>query len=455
MKTFAELGLSEPILRALSTEGFSVATPIQEQSIPVLMAGKDLLGIAQTGTGKTAAFALPLLEGLKKGRKPLPKAPSHLILAPTRELAAQIAQTLERLGRPLQVRVGLVVGGAKPGPQIRALGLGLDILVATPGRLMDHMQAGHVRLDHTRSVVLDEADQMMDLGFLPAIQQILSKLPRPRQTALFSATMPPEIRRLGQEFLTNPVEVSVAPAAQPIAKIQQTLLLANQGDKAQTLVGLLETEPVNQAIVFTRTKHGADRLEKTLRAKGVNAQAIHGDKNQGQRDRALAAFRSGRVHVLVATDVAARGIDVEAVTHVFNYDLPNVPEAYVHRIGRTGRNGREGHAISLCDPSEYGLVLQIERLTQVRLLPDGVRRPSPVRGFKTGSGRPNSSGQKQHQRRANAPKPHAVSSSSPSSPHAGPRSASGTGAGAGRGAFRPGARTGADSGAGRPGRKAA
>lgn len=446
MKTFSELGLSEPLLRALSAEGFTNATPIQAQAIPVLMSGKDLLGIAQTGTGKTAAFALPILEGLKKGRKTMPKAPAHLILAPTRELAAQIAQTLERLGRPVSARVGLVVGGAKPGPQIRALGLGLDILVATPGRLMDHMQARHVRLDHTRSVVLDEADQMMDLGFLPAIRQILSQLPTARQTALFSATMPPEIRKLGQEFLTTPVEVSVASAAQPIAKIQQTLLLAAQGEKAQTLVGLLETEPVNQAIVFTRTKHGADRLEKTLRAKGVNAQAIHGDKNQGQRDRALAAFRSGRVHVLVATDVAARGIDVEAVTHVFNYDLPNVPEAYVHRIGRTGRNGREGHAISLCDPSEYGLVLQIERLTHVRLLPDGVRRPTPVRSLKTSSGRPNSSGQKPYQRRADAPRPHAVKSSGARG--SGPVSA-------GRGGQRPVARTGADSGHGRPGRKAA
>jgi len=350
-----------------------------------MLAGQDVLGIAQTGTGKTAAFVLPLLHQLAVSRKSpmaprMPKSCKALILAPTRELASQILDSVRTYGRHLHLSSALVVGGANPSPQIRALSQGLDVLVATPGRLLDHLQARHARLDQTQTIVLDEADQMMDLGFMPAIRDLLSRLPKTRQTLLLSATMPPDIRRLADEFLRNPAEVSVSPQAKPIERIEQHLVMVDPGKKPEALLDLLAAPEIEQAIVFTRTKHGADRVHKHIRDHGHFAVSIHGDKTQGQRDRALAAFRAGKMRVLVATDVAARGIDIDTVTHVVNYDLPIIPEAYVHRIGRTGRAGRSGTAFSLCEPSEVGLVIQIERLTGLVLLPESARRQRPRPG---------------------------------------------------------------------------
>lgn len=381
MKSFADLGLAEPILRAVAAEGYTNPTPIQAAVIPLMMSGKDVLGIAQTGTGKTAAFVLPLLHRLvalkQSGATLMPKSCQALVLAPTRELAGQIVESIRTYGKFLRLSTALVVGGAKAGPQIRALMPGVDILVATPGRLTDHLQSKHVRLDQTQAVVLDEADQMMDLGFMPQIRDLLARLPRQRQTLLLSATMPREIRGLADQFLNQPQEISVAPTAKPIERIEQSLLIVDPGKKPDTLVELLADDAIDQAIVFVRTKHGADRVQQVVKHAGHYSVAIHGDKTQGQRDRALAMFREGKIKVLVATDIAARGIDVDGVSHVFNYDLPNVPEAYVHRIGRTARAGRSGHAISLCDKSEIGLALQIERLTGARLLPDSVRNTRP------------------------------------------------------------------------------
>ncbi len=381
MKSFADLGLAEPILRAVAAEGYTTPTPIQSAVIPVMMSGKDVLGIAQTGTGKTAAFVLPLLQRLvavrQAGSTLMPKSCQALILAPTRELAAQILESIRGYGKFLHLSTALVVGGARAGPQIRALMPGVDILVATPGRLNDHLQSKHVRLDQTQAVVLDEADQMMDLGFMPQIRDLLARLPRQRQTLLFSATMPREIRGLADQFLNQPQEISVAPTAKPIERIEQSLVIVDAGKKPETLVALLADDAIDQAIVFVRTKHGADRVQQIVKQAGHYTVAIHGDKTQGQRDRALAMFREGKIKILVATDIAARGIDVDGVSHIFNYDLPNIPEAYVHRIGRTARAGRSGHAISLCDRSEIGLALQIERLTGARLLPDAVRSARP------------------------------------------------------------------------------
>ncbi len=416
MTTFTDLGLAEPILKSIATEGYDTPTPIQAQVIPLMLAGQDVLGIAQTGTGKTAAFVLPLLHKLESQRKTplqprMPKSCKALILAPTRELANQILESVRTYGRHLHLTSALVVGGANPSPQIRALSQGLDILVATPGRLLDHLQAKHARLDQTHTIVLDEADQMMDLGFMPAIRDLLARLPKSRQTLLLSATMPADIRRLADEFLQNPAEVSVAQHSKPIERIAQHLIMVDPGKKPEALLDLLAAPDVEQAIVFTRTKHGAERVQKHIRDHGHFSVSIHGDKTQGQRDRALAAFRSGKMRVLVATDVAARGIDIDTVTHVVNYDMPIIPEAYVHRIGRTGRAGRSGTAYSLCEPSEVGLAIQIERLTGQTLLPEGVRRQrpgGPRPGFKPG-GKPG--GKSSHKpsakpaQRASGPRP--------------------------------------------------
>jgi len=397
LNNFASLGLAEPILRAVSEQNYEHPTPIQAEVIPAMLAQHDVLGIAQTGTGKTAAFVLPLLHRLSaempSALKPrMPKSCKALILAPTRELANQILESVRTYGKHLRLSSALVVGGASAGPQIRALAPGVDVLVATPGRLLDHLQARHVRLDQAHSVILDEADQMMDLGFMPAIRDLLSRLPKKRQTVLLSATMPTEIRTLADQFLHSPTEVRVASASKPIAKIEQRLVLVDPGKKPETLIDLLADSEIEQAIVFTRTKHGADRVHKLCRDFGHYAMAIHGNKSQAQRDKALLAFRQGKVKVLVATDVAARGIDVDTVSHVFNYDLPNIPEAYVHRIGRTGRAGRSGIAVSLCEPNEQGLARQIERLTGTRLLPDSVRNQRPARRSGSGSFRSKPSG---------------------------------------------------------------
>ncbi len=363
LKQFSDLGLTEEILHAVKAEGYTTPTPIQAKVIPNMLAGRDIVGIAQTGTGKTAAFVLPLLHRIKSARaRPASKRCSTLILAPTRELAAQIIDSIGAYGRAIRHSKALVIGGAKPRPQIRAMARGVDIIVATPGRLEDHMSSGAIRLDHTTTVILDEADQMMDLGFLPAIRRIMAKLPPKRQTLLLSATMPKQIRGLANDFLKDPSEISVAPQARPIELINQKVFLVDKPGKRRLLADLLGHEDVRRAIVFTRTKHGADKVMRHLQKAGFSTAAIHGNKRQGQRERTLADFRSGRINILVATDIAARGIDVDDISHVVNFELPNVPEAYVHRIGRTARAGKSGVAFSLCDSTERGCLRDIEKL---------------------------------------------------------------------------------------------
>ena len=366
---FTDLGLAEPILRAVSAEGYTTPTPIQAAAIPVVLSGRDLVGIAQTGTGKTAAFVLPILDALARDRRRAePKGCRALVLAPTRELAAQIADAVKTYGRNLRPSVAVIVGGVRPGPQIKAMAMGVDIVIATPGRLEDHMRGNAIRLERTGVAVLDEADQMLDLGFIPAIRRILARMKPDRQTMLFSATMPPPIRALANEFLRDPAEVAVTVVSRPIERIEQSVVLVEAAAKRNALVDLLDGPDVDRAIVFTRTKHGADKVCLHLEKAGVTAAAIHGNKSQPQRERALAAFKDGRVRVMVATDIAARGIDIDDVSHVINFELPNVPESYVHRIGRTARAGRSGIAISLCDQSERPLLRDIERLIG-RILP--------------------------------------------------------------------------------------
>ena len=366
MTTFQDLGLAETILRAFQHEGYTSPTPIQAQSIPTLLQGHDLLGIAQTGTGKTAAFAAPILHRLlAENIRPQPKTVRALILAPTRELAAQIADSFKTYGRFARLSVGVVVGGVSLGPQRELLNRGLDILVATPGRLLDHMSNGMVKLDQTKIVVLDEADHMLDLGFVIPIRKILAKLPKQRQSLFFSATMPSEIAKLANEMLRDPIEVKVTPVATTVERITQEVFYIETARKRDILVELLKRDEVKRTIVFTRTKRGADKVAHHLEACGLPAAAIHGNKSQSQRQKALDAFRAGRTPTLVATDIAARGIDVDGVTHVVNYELPDVPESYVHRIGRTARAGADGAAFSLCDHEERHLLRQIERLIRL------------------------------------------------------------------------------------------
>ena len=367
MTKFLDLGLPETLLRALEREGYDTPTPIQAQSIPPLLQGRDLLGVAQTGTGKTAAFALPILARLiADRRRPGPGAVRILVLAPTRELAAQIAESFRAYGQFLRpaLGVGVIVGGVGQRPQIDMLARGVEVLVATPGRLLDHMACGRVKLDATEVLVLDEADHMLDLGFIIPIRRIVAKLPKSRQTLLFSATMPKEIAGLAAEQLHNPAQVSVAPAATTVERVDQRVVFVDGAAKRDILVELMRDAAVSRAIVFTRTKRGADRVAEHLETAGVGAAAIHGNKSQNQRTRALEGFRHGDMRVLVATDIAARGIDIDGVTHIVNYELPEVPETYVHRIGRTARAGASGRAISLCDNAERPLLRQIEKLTR-------------------------------------------------------------------------------------------
>jgi len=351
-----------------------------------MLAERDVLGTAQTGTGKTAAFVLPLLDRLKaQTSRPKSRRCRALILAPTRELAAQITDTIRMLGRHVRPSVALIVGGARPEPQIRTMARGVDIVVATPGRLLDHMGTGAVQLDDVSTFVLDEADQMLDLGFMPAIRRIVAAIPNARQSVLLSATMPKPIRQLAHELLTDPVEIAVGPVSRPIDQVDQRIVHVDGPTKRRVLLELLNDATVERAIVFTRTKRGADHLHRHLEGAGHAAAAIHGNKSQRDRDRTLAAFRSGSVKLLVATDIAARGIDVDGVSHVVNYDLPAVPEAYVHRIGRTARAGRSGIAISLCDPTERNLLRGIERLIGRSLGGDGGEaRPQPAARSETG-----------------------------------------------------------------------
>jgi ATP-dependent RNA helicase RhlE len=365
---FSDLGLTEVLLRALQHAGYATPTPIQARAIPPLLEGRDLLGIAQTGTGKTAAFALPIIDRLLRTRtRPAPRSVRSLILAPTRELAAQISESFRTYGRFAQISVATIVGGVGHGPQIKALSRGLDVLVATPGRLIDHLSSGNLRLDMTEVIVLDEADHMLDLGFILPIRQILARLPKERQSLFFSATMPKEIATLAGEILRDPTEVKVTPIATTAERIAQEVYLVEGAGKRGLLVELLERPEFRRTIVFTRTKRGADRVSEYLEAAGITAAAIHGNKSQNQRQRALEGFRVGHTRVLVATDIAARGIDIDGVTHVINFELPEVPEAYVHRIGRTARAGADGAAVSLCDETERGLLRAIEKLTRQTL----------------------------------------------------------------------------------------
>jgi ATP-dependent RNA helicase RhlE len=362
---FTDLGLVKPLLKALAEENYTVPTPIQAQAIPFVLAGRDLLGIAQTGTGKTAAFALPILQRLAADPKPAPRRGARvLVLAPTRELASQIGESFRTYGRHMGLTVAVVFGGVKYGAQVKALAGGIDVLVATPGRLIDHIQEKVANLGAVEIFVLDEADQMLDLGFLPPIRKIVATLPKQRQNLFFSATMPTEIGKLAAELLTDPAKVSVAPQATTVARIQQSVLFVETDRKRHLLADLLSDAKMARTLVFTRTKRGADRVAKYLEQSGIAADAIHGDKSQGQRERALAAFKAGKVRALIATDIAARGIDVDAVTHVVNFDLPNVPESYVHRIGRTARAGADGSAISLVSNDERSLLKDIEKVTR-------------------------------------------------------------------------------------------
>ena len=371
MTTFNDLGLAEPILRAVSAEGYKTPTPIQAQAIPPLMKGQDVIGIAQTGTGKTASFVLPLLHQIaERKRRCMPRMCNALILSPTRELASQIVENIRNYSTFTKIKAALIVGGVSPKSQIQALNAGADIVVATPGRLLDHINSGAIMLFKTNTLVIDEADQMLDLGFLPDIRRIVGKLPDNRQTALLSATMPSQIRKLADDLLTKPVEIKVAAFSRPVERIAQSVRHVAKADKRRILTEILSDKAVERTVVFTRTKRGADRVCKHLIAANLNAASIHGDKSQGQRDRAMNAFRSGKTSILVATDVAARGIDIDDVSHVVNFEIPNVPESYVHRIGRTARAGRSGVAISLCDPSEKALLKDIERLIGSKLQSD-------------------------------------------------------------------------------------
>ncbi len=362
LPTFAELGLNPLILQALANENYTHPTPIQAQALPVVMAGKDIIALAQTGTGKTAAFTLPLLHILRGDHQRSTRRGSRaLILTPTRELAMQILGRISAYSTDMRMRTCLIVGGMPMGPQIRKMNDGADIIVATPGRLLDHMNQGTVHLQDTTIVVLDEADQMMDMGFAPALKEISDALPEARQTLMFSATMPPAIRALAKTFLKDPVEIKTANTGQSIDRVVQKAFLLDASNKKIKITHLLLDPVVTSAIVFTRTKFGADRLEKHLNMYGITSSAIHGDKSQNKRTRALDLFKQGRVKVLVATDVAARGIDVSNVSHVINFELPNVSETYLHRIGRTGRAGAEGTAWSLVDKTEKSYLRDIEK----------------------------------------------------------------------------------------------
>jgi ATP-dependent RNA helicase RhlE len=368
LPTFTALGLSEGLLRALDSAGYDKPTPIQAQAIPPLLEGRDLLGLAQTGTGKTAAFVLPLLQRLGENRRhPLARSTRALILTPTRELATQISESIRTYGRHTGLRHAVIMGGVSQRLQVKAMARGVDILIATPGRLIDLVQQRQVDLGRAGYLVLDEADRMLDMGFVRDVRRLIALLPKGAQSMLFSATMPKEVARLAGEILNDPVRVEIAAKSVAVDRIEQRVHHAERNEKRRLLTDLLADPDMSRVIVFTRTKRGADRVTKQLAAGGVHAAAIHGDKSQGQRERALDNFRRGKSRVLVATDIVARGIDVDDVTHVINYELPNDPESYVHRIGRTARAGASGVAISFCDAEERDHLRGIERLIKQRL----------------------------------------------------------------------------------------
>lgn len=393
---FDMLGLHPRLISKLAEQGITDPTPIQAKAIPHAMNGRDVMGLAQTGTGKTAAFGLPMAHMLlTAGTKPDPKSVRGLILAPTRELAKQISDNLRAYTDGAHLKINLVVGGASINPQIQRLGRGTDLLVATPGRLIDLLDRKAVRLDQTQFLVLDEADQMLDLGFIHALRRIAPLLPKQRQTMLFSATMPKQMNELAQAYLTDPIRVETAPPGKPADKIEQGVHFIDQSAKTKLLISYLDKHRDDQALVFSRTKHGAERLMKALANAGFAASSIHGNKSQGQRDRAIVAFKAGDLRVLVATDVAARGLDIPGVRYVYNFDLPNVPDNYVHRIGRTARAGRDGTAIAFCSPEEMSELRAIEKTMKKSIPILGGTEWEPVGGFKGAKkpgGRPGGNG---------------------------------------------------------------
>jgi superfamily II DNA/RNA helicase len=403
LTSFQDFGLADAITRALREEGYQTPTPIQAQTIPFALKGRDVIGIAQTGTGKTAAFALPILHRLLERRlKVPPKACRVVVLSPTRELSGQILESFNAYGRHIGVTSALAIGGVPMGRQVRALMSGVEILVATPGRLIDLVQSNALRLGQVEFLVLDEADRMLDMGFINDIRKIVAKLPAKRQTLFFSATMPKDIAELASQMLHDPARVAVTPVSSTAERITQRIIQVDHSAKATHLAELLTKEPIERALVFTRTKHGADKVVKGLAKAGIASNAIHGNKSQNHRERVLAAFRSGEIRTLVATDIAARGIDVDGISHVVNFDLPNVPETYVHRIGRTARAGAEGTAISLiAGAEEMAYLRDIERLIRIALPREDRRTP----GHREQSHREQSHREPSH-RDAVAPSPH-------------------------------------------------
>jgi ATP-dependent RNA helicase RhlE len=376
LTSFQDFGLADPIERALKEENYVTPTPIQAQTIPVALTGKDVVGIAQTGTGKTAAFALPILHRLIHPRKQVaPKSCRVLVLSPTRELSGQILDSFEAYGRHLRLKTALAIGGVPMGRQVRSILGGVDVLVATPGRLLDLIGGNALKLGQVEFLVLDEADRMLDMGFINDIRKIVAKVPTERQTLFFSATMPKDIAELAERMLRDPAHVAVTPAASTAERVTQRIIEVDRGVKPALLAEILKNETVDRALVFTRTKHGADKVVKSLAKAEIPAEAIHGNKSQNHRERVLAAFRNGSIRTLVATDIAARGIDVDGISHVINFDMPNIPESYVHRIGRTARAGADGIAISFVDADETAYLKDIERLIR-QTLPRENRRTS-------------------------------------------------------------------------------
>ncbi len=397
---FTSLGLAPALVKTLQHSGFTEPTPIQSQAIPLALEGHDIMGLAQTGTGKTLAFGLPLMDKLLRIHgKPESKSVRALVLAPTRELVNQIAESLRAYTKSTPIKINTVVGGQSIGRQIGMLNRGSDIVVATPGRLIDLMERNAVRLDTVRFLVLDEADQMLDLGFIHALRKIAAKLGQPRQTMLFSATMPKQMEEISRAYLKDPKRVQVSVSGKAADKVTQSVHFLDKRQKPATLRQILSANPDASSIVFARTKHGAEKLMKQLVADGYNAASIHGNKSQGQRDRAIRAFRGGETNVLVATDVAARGIDIPGVTYVINYELPDTPENYVHRIGRTARAGREGEAIALCSSDEIGQLRQIEKVMKasIPLAEGSAPEPAPTStGKPAGRGGPKKGGKPRH-----------------------------------------------------------
>lgn len=404
MTSFNDFGLVEPIIRALAEEKYLTPTPIQDQTIPLAMQGRDVIGIAQTGTGKTAAFALPIINHLTTKRlRPEKKACRVLVLSPTRELSGQIADSFRAYGRHIRpLAIALAIGGVPINRQVRSLAHGVEVLVATPGRLLDLVNQRALRLDQVEVLVLDEADRMLDMGFIHDIKRIVAMLRKERQTLFFSATMPQEITRLADAMLRDPARVAVTPQASTVDRVEQRVILTDKSAKPNLLVEVLKTETTDRVLVFTRTKHGADKVVRALQKSGFGAEAIHGNKSQNQRERVLADFRNGKLRILIATDIAARGIDVDGVSHVVNYDLPNIPESYVHRIGRTARAGADGIAISFCDHEEAPFLRDIERMIRMSIPSTDKRtgerpahRPAQQNAGDRNGGRPHRNGRQQ------------------------------------------------------------